>query len=375
MKSGYKKSAMRFALLGLLLAVLPASAQDVLIGTESELREFASDVNSGTNYSGQTICLTTNITLQEGAWTPIGTSDHPFNGHFEGWGHVISGLSINAGSNDYQGLFGYVAGGSIHDVAVTGSGSVMGQNYVGGICGYLASGEIVSCYSEISVTGVTAVGGICGMLAGGKIKDCYVRGAVSGTPSNYYGAIVGRETAGTLKNCLYDNKVITKTYAIGNHEDYGIPRDDTPNCVMPFATITNGNIDTWAQLNDEKNNEVWKLTVGSYPQLRSFLKNEPLNFRMWNVTDGVIYRLMPDRAISYEADAIYGSYNSPVVMTATEERTQHIDLCESWSWVSLNVKSPLAGNVRKLLATGTWSNGDQLKDPENQTFYNYSNSQ
>ena len=128
MKSGYKKSAMRFALLGLLLAVLPVSAQDVQIGTESELRTFASNVNSGTNYSGQTICLTTNITLQEGAWTPIGTSVNRFSGHFEGWGHTISGLSIDAGSSDYQGLFGYVDGGSIHDVAVTGSGSVTGQN-------------------------------------------------------------------------------------------------------------------------------------------------------------------------------------------------------------------------------------------------------
>ena len=79
MKSGYKKSAMRFALLGLLLAVLPVSAQDVLIGTESELRTFASNVNSGTDYRDRTIYLTTNITLQEGAWTPIGTSEHSFN--------------------------------------------------------------------------------------------------------------------------------------------------------------------------------------------------------------------------------------------------------------------------------------------------------
>ena len=128
MKSGYKKSAMRFALLGLLLAVLPVSAQDVQIGTESELRTFASNVNNGTDYRDRTIYLTTNITLLEGAWTPIGTSEHSFKGHFEGWGYTISGLSIDAGSSDYQGLFGYVDGGSIHDVAVTGSGSVTGQN-------------------------------------------------------------------------------------------------------------------------------------------------------------------------------------------------------------------------------------------------------
>ena len=261
---------MRIALLGVLLAVLPVSAQDVLIDSESALRAFVSNVNTGKNYPGTTICLTTNITLTE-AWTPIGTSDHPFNGHFEGWGHTISGLSINAGSSDYQGLFGYVAGGSIHDVAVTGSGSVMGQNYAGGICGYLASGEIVSCYSEIAVTGASYVGGICGMQVGGTMKDCYVRGAVSGT--NYYGAIVGGKTAGTLKNCLYDNTVITGTLAIGNSEEYGPSSDDTPNYVMPFASL-----DSWEVLNDETNNAVWKISGVSYPMLRSFLKNEPLTF-------------------------------------------------------------------------------------------------
>ena len=54
MKSGYKKSTMAFAMVGLLLAVLPVSAQDVLIKTESELRAFANNVNNGTDYRGQT---------------------------------------------------------------------------------------------------------------------------------------------------------------------------------------------------------------------------------------------------------------------------------------------------------------------------------
>jgi hypothetical protein len=43
--------------------------------------------------------------------------------------------------------------------------------------------------------------------------------------------------------------------------------------------------------------------------------------------------------------------------------------------VSLNFRSPQAGDVSRLLSSGRWSNGDQLKDPENQTFYNYANGQ
>lgn len=263
--------------LGLLLSVLPVGAQDVLIRTESELRVFQAKVNNGENYCGKSICLAANITLQDGVWTPIGTADHPFNGNFEGWGHVISGLTVDAGSDDYQGLFGYVAGGSIHDVAVEGGGGITGSDYVGGICGYLASGEILSCYVETAVTGDVFVGGICGWQAGGKIKDCYVRADVSGMPGYYCGAIVGGKTGAgsTLKNCLYDGSMITTFYAIGNDENYGSPSyDDYQNHVMPFADLV-----SWEVLNDETNNMVWEQSEGSdAPTLRSFMKNEPQTF-------------------------------------------------------------------------------------------------
>ena len=164
---------------------------------------------------------------------------------------------------------------------------------------------------------------------------------------------------GKLRNMQVCAQVIKDDYVVTNKQNLIGAFDEYGNCVGTAHIDIN-----------QQGKALLYLTI--YPKVAT---TEPLSFRMWNVTDGVIYRLMPDRNISYEADAIYGSYTSPVVMTATEERTQHIDLCESWSWVSLNVKSPLAGNVSKLLATGQWSNGDQLKDPENQTFYNYSNSQ
>ena len=42
-----------------------------------------------------------------------------YGGTFDGDGHTISGLSINA-TTAYQGLFGYVKGGEIKDLTVTG---------------------------------------------------------------------------------------------------------------------------------------------------------------------------------------------------------------------------------------------------------------
>lgn len=164
---------------------------------------------------------------------------------------------------------------------------------------------------------------------------------------------------GKLRNMQVCAQVLKDDYVVTSKQNIIGAFDEYDNCVGTAHIDIN-----------QQGKALLYLTV--YPKVAT---SQPLTFRMWNASDGVIYRLMPDCDILYEADAIYGSYSDPVVMTATEERIQHIALCESWSWVSLNVKSPLSGNVSKLLAVGQWSNGDQLKDPENQTFYNYTNGQ
>ncbi len=100
-----------------------------------------------------------------------------------------------------------------------------------------------------------------------------------------------------------------------------------------------------------------------------------LKFRMWNSSTGLIYSLQPDREIVYTPNAMYGSYENPVIFTATLQNQQQMELTPVWTWVSLNVKSKLAGDISKLLAKGTWMVGDQLKDPELHSFYNYENGQ
>ena len=60
-----------------------------------------------------------------------------YGGTFDGDGHTISGLSINA-TTAYQGLFGYVKGGEIKDLTVAGSvtTSTTSSAYAAGIVGY-----------------------------------------------------------------------------------------------------------------------------------------------------------------------------------------------------------------------------------------------
>ncbi len=296
-------------LLGLLCIVATVTAQTT-ISTEAELRNFATAVNSGTSYSGQTVVLTTDIALAE-SWTPIGTAEHPFCGAFEGWGHKVSGLTIT-GSNDYQGLFGYVQGGSIRDVAI--AGTVNGGQYVGGICGALvSSGEISSCYSEVTLSGTSHVGGICGSSTG-KIENCYNTGAITSTATgeacvgglvgeltggsldrcyntaaitksgtSYFGTIVGEISGGTVTNCIYNSETATNCGIFGG---IGGNSDDGPNDngTVGKTTAEMKTKSTWDGFNEYSYNTVWKIETSQYPLLYSFLKNLPITFNFTTKT-------------------------------------------------------------------------------------------
>ena len=177
------------------------------ICNETDLRNFADLVNSSSFGSG-TAYLTADIVLGT-SWTPIGTASKPFKGHFEGWGHKISNLVVSddPALKDYAGLFGYIDGGYVQDVGIE-SGDISGGRYVGGICGYLKSGEISSCYSNVTISGTQYVGGICGYSAG-VIENCWHIGTITATAHGdvCVGGLVG-EASGTLQRCYVANTTI-----------------------------------------------------------------------------------------------------------------------------------------------------------------------
>lgn len=87
-------------------------------------------------------------------WTPIGqyksySENVTYGGTFDGDGHTISGLSINA-TTAYQGLFGYVKGGEIKDLTVAGSvtTSTTSSAYAAGIVGYGSPVTIENCVNQ-----------------------------------------------------------------------------------------------------------------------------------------------------------------------------------------------------------------------------------
>ena len=195
----------------------------------------------------------------------IGTSSVPFKGTYDGAGNALRNVSITAAA-DNAGVFGYVYGGTIKKLTVSGSitssknnvGAIVGQMTdgtisgcassaiidasssvrVGGIVGYMVTGTIGSsdgtptsaaegtafaangCANTGTVTGKQHVGGIVGQMGNGLVSIC--RNAADVTADAYNaGGIVGYMQGGTIRFCYSKNAVtISGPYQIGGLAGY-----------------------------------------------------------------------------------------------------------------------------------------------------------
>ena len=242
------------------------------ITTPEQLAGLASLVNSGTDFSGVKIYLDTDIDLGFYEWIPIGNATYAFNGSFDGDGHTISGLKINAGT-DYVGLFGNVSGkicnfniekaniyvkrdhnyvsiacgystGDIKNISTDGFIEAPKSNYVGAVAGAVApaSTEYTNLTNKASINAQTCVGGIVGHINAsgnfqtnyisntGSVKGIsqvggifgYVNGAsgslVSGASVSadivgdyYVGGIVGKADNVAISTCTNDGSTVTSS--------------------------------------------------------------------------------------------------------------------------------------------------------------------
>ena len=174
-----------------------------LIATAEQLKLLADKVNGDQKYEGKYFMLTADIDLQGDEWTPIGNPTtyadgrrKYFSGTFDGNGHKITGLNINAPDIPYQGLFGSIKKSTIKNLDVYGE--VTGNSYVAGIVGYADSSTIENCVNRCKVTGNDNVGGIAGENNNGTLDNCHNAGDIAenssstNTDSAYFGGVVGR---------------------------------------------------------------------------------------------------------------------------------------------------------------------------------------
>jgi hypothetical protein len=174
------------------------SVDGFTISTAQHLAYLAALVNNGTdNFSGRTIILGNDIDLSDYPfWTPIGVPTYPFSGVFDGNGHEISHLTINALGIDNIGLFGTIGlGGVVRNVKLSDA-RVEGRDVVGGVVG-INFGALLGCEMSGHVWGMTNVGGVMGWN-NSSVEGCRMFGQVEAL--KYVGGLVGINS-GVLRGC------------------------------------------------------------------------------------------------------------------------------------------------------------------------------
>ncbi|MGN1111791.1 MAG: GLUG motif-containing protein [Acutalibacteraceae bacterium] len=159
-------------------------------------------------------------------WMPIGDTSVHYTGKFDGQKHTVSGLYFKDTATTYPvGLFGCIGtSGCVSNVGVVDS-YFIGNDNVGGVCGWNLGGTIENCYNSgevISTTFMASVGGVCGYNSG-TITNCYNSGKVSatGVASRVGGVCGANYDGGKITNCYYDSDVYTGDAVGGNSATVG----------------------------------------------------------------------------------------------------------------------------------------------------------
>ena len=218
------------------------------ISTAEGLKWFRDKVNHATKQADTQICaeLTEDIDLSCEEWTPIGIGGvvhwgtPSYSGTFDGKGHTIKNLSIDNSSAQYVGLFGYVLGGTIRNLTV--SGSVKGSGHTGGIAGLANGGTFENCANLCVVQSDSTEGGTTGGIIGFTsnmdheliVRDCYNVGSITG---RHAGGIIGQcNWHETIRNC-YNAGTVTGTANVG--AIIGIySSDKISNCYYLEGSVT-----------------------------------------------------------------------------------------------------------------------------------------
>ncbi|MCL2846013.1 MAG: formylglycine-generating enzyme family protein [Chitinivibrionia bacterium] len=144
-------------------AAIDWNANAISIATAADLRELATRVNGGTNFSGRTITLSGNIDLSgTPEWVPIGnTETRAFQGTFDGNGRTISGIVINNVNTDGNlGFLGIIGNnGVVRNLSV--DVNILGNNLAGAL----------AAVNRGTIEEVRASGRVLALTVGGLVAE------------------------------------------------------------------------------------------------------------------------------------------------------------------------------------------------------------
>ena len=150
----------------------------------------------------------------------------PYEGTFDGHGHVISNMIIDTPDEGNKGLFGIVRAATIKNVTVDNTCEIYSTGYSAGIVGCTTGGGVVTienCGSEAMVNvGASGANG-AGILGVNDLSAAYIR------IINCYnmGDIVGQRECGAISGWLGDNFEVRNCYNGGTVAPEAIDGDRT----------------------------------------------------------------------------------------------------------------------------------------------------
>ena len=196
-------TCMLLSLLSVFIQPVFAQTDTINISSKEDFINFSNRCTLDTWSQGKTVNLTCDIDFGDTEFSSVPT----FGGYFNGNGYTISGINISK-NGSYLGLFRYIQkGGKISNLNVNAVFTPTGsKSHIGGIVGE-NSGIIENCTFSGSIKGENVIGGIAGSNTNsGQIISCSANGNITG--ENFTGGIVGKND-GLLLNCNNNSAVNT----------------------------------------------------------------------------------------------------------------------------------------------------------------------
>lgn len=185
-----------------------------LIATTDQLAQVAQYVNDGSLGSGSSVKyykLTADLDYTGKTYAQIGTDANRFNGVFDGQGHTIKGITVEAVQ---PGLFGYIENATVKNLWLDNSSFTVTETsnssiFVGCFVCRSYNSTIENCHvsSQVTISKINYsawAGGIVGLSKRGTIKGCTSDVHLDETKTvNKCGGIVARDDDGDTG--IYDN--------------------------------------------------------------------------------------------------------------------------------------------------------------------------
>ena len=161
----------------------PAAISWMDIETVDDLLALAKATDAET--LGKNYRLKADLNLKDTPFNGIGSADQPFTGMFDGQGHTISHVTINAPEGENVGFFNVIKGATIRDLKLVDV-KITGKANVGGLAG---SAQVQLDSDDLSKNVANLIGG------------CSVSGTVTGTKN--VGGLVGLNEGKTDPQTLF----------------------------------------------------------------------------------------------------------------------------------------------------------------------------